>query len=229
MDLLFAGSVFVSFTGTECVGPVVCRQGICILYWHSVSWTCCLQEVYLYLLLAQRALDPLFAGSVSVSCIGTVCVGPVVCRQCICIFCWHRVLQLAWTCSQAVYSRVARVCKHDRGGPHRFRNRWTSFLKSRLNCSVTGDFPFYFNEIRKCSLRTTSLFLHSVCNSNPSGERIETDFLIRFPFIPPVCECFVFAFNPAKCHPPKHEVVSQIHVLRQLSHFAMRWFPEQRR
>ncbi|PSN42842.1 Semaphorin-1A [Blattella germanica] len=48
---------------------------------------------------------------------------------------------------QAVYSRVARVCKNDRGGPHRFRNRWTSFLKSRLNCSVTGDFPFYFNEI----------------------------------------------------------------------------------
>ncbi|XP_021935151.1 semaphorin-1A isoform X2 [Zootermopsis nevadensis] len=51
-------------------------------------------------------------------------------------------------CGKAVYSRVARVCKHDRGGPHRFRNRWTSFLKSRLNCSVTGDFPFYFNEIQ---------------------------------------------------------------------------------
>lgn len=50
---------------------------------------------------------------------------------------------------QAIFSRVARVCKHDRGGPHRFRNRWTSFLKSRLNCSVPGDFPFYFNEIRK--------------------------------------------------------------------------------
>lgn len=51
--------------------------------------------------------------------------------------------------SQAVFSRVARVCKYDRGGPHRFRNRWTSFLKSRLNCSVQGDFPFYFNEIRE--------------------------------------------------------------------------------
>lgn len=52
-------------------------------------------------------------------------------------------------CPQAVYSRVARVCKWDKGGPHRFRNRWTSFLKSRLNCSIPGDFPFYFNEIRK--------------------------------------------------------------------------------
>lgn len=51
-------------------------------------------------------------------------------------------------CGKSVYSRVARVCKYDRGGPHRFRNRWTSFLKSRLNCSVQGDFPFYFNEIQ---------------------------------------------------------------------------------
>lgn len=50
---------------------------------------------------------------------------------------------------QVVYSRVARVCKNDRGGPHRFKKRWTSFLKSRLNCSVSGEFPFYFNEIRK--------------------------------------------------------------------------------
>lgn len=50
---------------------------------------------------------------------------------------------------QAVYSRVARVCKWDKGGPHRFRNRWTSYLKSRLNCSMPGDYPFYFNEIRK--------------------------------------------------------------------------------
>ncbi|XP_075214957.1 semaphorin-1A-like [Lycorma delicatula] len=51
-------------------------------------------------------------------------------------------------CGKSVFSRVARVCKYDRGGPHRFRNRWTSFLKSRLNCSVQGDFPFYFNEIQ---------------------------------------------------------------------------------
>jgi hypothetical protein len=50
---------------------------------------------------------------------------------------------------KAIFSRVARVCKWDKGGPHRFRNRWTTFLKSRLNCSVPGDFPFYFNEIRK--------------------------------------------------------------------------------
>lgn len=50
---------------------------------------------------------------------------------------------------QNVFSRVARVCKNDRGGPQQLKNRLTSYLKSRLNCSVPGEFPFYFNEIRK--------------------------------------------------------------------------------
>lgn len=52
-------------------------------------------------------------------------------------------------CFQAVYSRVGRVCQHDKGGPHAFSDRWTSFLKARLNCSVPGEYPFYFNEIRE--------------------------------------------------------------------------------
>ena len=46
---------------------------------------------------------------------------------------------------QAVFSRVARVCKNDAGGAHKFRNKWTTFLKSRLNCSVPGERPFYFD------------------------------------------------------------------------------------
>ena len=44
-----------------------------------------------------------------------------------------------------MYSRVARVCKDDSGGE---KKSWTSFLKSRLNCSVPGDIPFYFDEIQ---------------------------------------------------------------------------------
>jgi hypothetical protein len=43
---------------------------------------------------------------------------------------------------------VGRVCKNDKGGAHKFNNKWTSFLKSRLNCSLPGDVPFYFNEIQ---------------------------------------------------------------------------------
>ncbi|KAK9890331.1 hypothetical protein WA026_010429 [Henosepilachna vigintioctopunctata] len=54
-------------------------------------------------------------------------------------------------CGKIIYSRVARVCKNDRGGPHQSDNRWTSFLKARLNCSVPGEYPFYFDEIQSTS------------------------------------------------------------------------------
>ncbi len=50
--------------------------------------------------------------------------------------------------AKAVFSRVARVCKSDRGGPHRFSTRWSSFLKARLNCSVPGEVPFAFDELQ---------------------------------------------------------------------------------
>ncbi|KAF0304248.1 Semaphorin-1A [Amphibalanus amphitrite] len=50
-------------------------------------------------------------------------------------------------CGKRVYSRVARVCKNDKGGSYKYRNKWTSFLKSRLNCSIPGEYPFYFDEI----------------------------------------------------------------------------------
>lgn len=47
---------------------------------------------------------------------------------------------------QVVFPRVARVCKNDRGGsPRVLEKQWTSFLKSRLNCSIPGDSHFYFN------------------------------------------------------------------------------------
>ena len=51
-------------------------------------------------------------------------------------------------CGKAVYSRIARVCKNDEGGSSILKNQWTTFLKARLNCSVPGEFPFYYNEIQ---------------------------------------------------------------------------------
>ncbi|MBZ3872872.1 Semaphorin-6D [Sciurus carolinensis] len=50
---------------------------------------------------------------------------------------------------QAVYSRVARICKNDMGGSQRvLEKHWTSFLKARLNCSVPGDSFFYFDVLQ---------------------------------------------------------------------------------
>jgi len=60
-------------------------------------------------------------------------------------------------CGKAVFSRVARVCKNDSGGPHKFKNKWTSFLKSRLNCSVPGNMPFEFREIQSTASQMVDL------------------------------------------------------------------------
>lgn len=55
-----------------------------------------------------------------------------------------------------IYSRVGRVCANDHGGPSPAQDRWSSFLKLRLNCSIPGNggvSPFYFNEIRKLNYK----------------------------------------------------------------------------
>lgn len=68
------------------------------------------------------------------------------------IFFFYRETAVEYmNCGKIIYSRVARVCKNDKGGPHQSRDRWTSFLKARLNCSVPGEYPFYFDEIQSTS------------------------------------------------------------------------------
>ena len=54
-------------------------------------------------------------------------------------------------CGKAVFTRVARVCKNDPGFRQNSRSAWTSFFKTRLNCSVPGDYPFYLDEIQGVS------------------------------------------------------------------------------
>ncbi|KAL3250003.1 hypothetical protein MRX96_055617 [Rhipicephalus microplus] len=51
-------------------------------------------------------------------------------------------------CGKVIYSRVARVCKKDTGGKNILTHNWATFLKARLNCSLPGEYPFYFNEIQ---------------------------------------------------------------------------------
>lgn len=51
-------------------------------------------------------------------------------------------------CGKVVYSRIARVCKSDPGGEHILKENWTSFVKARLNCSLPGEYPFYFDEVQ---------------------------------------------------------------------------------
>ncbi|XP_078314282.1 semaphorin-1A-like isoform X2 [Crassostrea virginica] len=54
-------------------------------------------------------------------------------------------------CGKSVFSRVARICKNDRGGQIMMKSIWTSFFKARLNCSIPGQYPFYLDEIQSTS------------------------------------------------------------------------------
>ncbi|KAK0054673.1 semaphorin-2A [Biomphalaria pfeifferi] len=51
-------------------------------------------------------------------------------------------------CGRKIYSRVARVCKNDLGGSNHLKNIWVSYSKARLNCSIPGEYPYYFDEIQ---------------------------------------------------------------------------------
>ncbi|KAL3835867.1 hypothetical protein ACJMK2_021328, partial [Sinanodonta woodiana] len=51
-------------------------------------------------------------------------------------------------CGKRIYSRIARVCKTDRGGGLLLNENWTTYFKARLNCSLPGEYPFYFDEIQ---------------------------------------------------------------------------------
>ncbi|XP_005167088.1 sema domain, immunoglobulin domain (Ig), short basic domain, secreted, (semaphorin) 3Ga isoform X1 [Danio rerio] len=52
--------------------------------------------------------------------------------------------------SPSVLARVGRVCLNDEGGQKSLVNKWTTFLKARLVCSVMGDdgVETFFDELR---------------------------------------------------------------------------------
>ncbi|OXU28754.1 hypothetical protein TSAR_006189 [Trichomalopsis sarcophagae] len=50
-------------------------------------------------------------------------------------------------CGKRIYSRIARICKYDPGSTI-IKDVWTTFNKARLNCSLPGEFPFYYDEIQ---------------------------------------------------------------------------------
>lgn len=58
-------------------------------------------------------------------------------------------------CGKRIYSRVARVCKSDQGGDLLFEENWTTYVKARMNCSMPGEFPFYFDQIQSTYLLDT--------------------------------------------------------------------------
>ncbi len=70
-------------------------------------------------------------------------------------------------CFQSVYSRVARICKADTGGHFLLEDNWTTFVKARLNCSLPGKFPFYFNDLQATHYDAEKELLYGIFTTSP--------------------------------------------------------------
>lgn len=64
-------------------------------------------------------------------------------------------------CGKIVYSRIGRVCKDDDTG--------YTFIKARLNCSISGDYPFYFNEIQSISYVSSQSTIYATFTTSPNS------------------------------------------------------------
>lgn len=72
-------------------------------------------------------------------------------------------------CGKVRFSRVARICKGDSGGDFMFKKTFVTFMKARLNCSISGKFPFYFNEIQDVYWDEGNRKFYAVFSSQPNG------------------------------------------------------------
>uniref|UniRef100_A0A0L8G6D4 Semaphorin-2A n=1 Tax=Octopus bimaculoides TaxID=37653 RepID=A0A0L8G6D4_OCTBM len=71
-------------------------------------------------------------------------------------------------CGKKIYSRVARVCKNDRGGERLLINEWSTYLKARINCSLPGQYPYYFDEIQDVYTQDNKIF-YGLFTTNRNG------------------------------------------------------------
>ena len=76
------------------------------------------------------------------SFVGSFEIGPHV------FFFFREIMQIQKSDFGVSVLRVARVCKSDTGGESFMAENWVTFRKARLNCSIPGEFPIYFNEIQ---------------------------------------------------------------------------------
>jgi semaphorin 6 len=73
------------------------------------------------------------------------------------------------------YSRVARVCKNDMGGPRNYNTEWSTFVKMRLNCSIPQKSKsFYFDEI---------ISISNVTGSSDGRSIVYATFVSEFDFL----------------------------------------------
>ena len=63
-------------------------------------------------------------------------------------------------------------CFQSDGGGRKFLldDNWTTFVKARLNCSMGGDYPFYFNELQDTFYDQREHLIYAVFTTPPYVE-----------------------------------------------------------
>ena len=60
------------------------------------------------------------------------------------------------------------------------QDNWTTFVKARLNCSLPGQFPFYYNELQSTFLLRKQRLVYAVFTTSPSvSAATSTSYYIR--------------------------------------------------
>lgn len=72
-------------------------------------------------------------------------------------------------CGKFKISRVARICKGDRGGKYRLENKFVTFQKAKLSCDDGEHYPFSFNEIQDVWWDNHTDQFHAVFTTQPNA------------------------------------------------------------
>lgn len=86
------------------------------------------------------------------------------------------------------------MCKNDSGGKLMLKDNWTTFIKARLNCSINGEYPFYFNEIQSISYIPEGNIMYATFTTAPNSIAGSA-----------ICSFNLTAINAAFSGPFKHQ------------------------
>ncbi|PVD36119.1 hypothetical protein C0Q70_03092 [Pomacea canaliculata] len=89
----------------------------------------------------------------------------------------------------------------DRGGAIFLEGKWTSFHKARLNCSLPGDFPFYFDELQSTFYSYEEKKVYAIFTTPPNSIAGSA-----------VCVYNMTSFEEAFNGPFKHQGIGDVSV-----------------
>ena len=71
------------------------------------------------------------------------------------------------------------MSQNDEGGKFLLEDNWTTFQKARLNCSRSGDYPFYFDELQSTHYDRQHGLIYAVFTT-PASVRLIIIIIIIF-------------------------------------------------